>query len=87
MYLDKERLAKILETKLEEGYGVIENTEISSPECKVAIINMFEINATIEGLRNDTKEAKELNDFDNEMERIAVEKALAKNSDVEVNVG
>lgn len=87
MYLDKERLAKILENKLEEGYEVIENIGISSPECKVAIINMFEINATIEGLRNDTKEAKELNDYDAEMERIAVEKVLAKNSDVEVNVG
>lgn len=87
MYLDKERLAKILESKLEQGYDVIENIDISSPECKVAIINMFEINATIEGLRNDTKEAKELNDFDAEMERIAVEKVLAKNSDVEVNVG
>lgn len=87
MYLDKERLAKILENKLEQGYDVIENIDISSPECKVAIINMFEINATIEGLRNDTKEAKELNDYDAEMERIAVEKVLAKNSDVEVNVG
>lgn len=84
MYLDKERLAKILESKLEQGYDVIENIDISSPECKVAIINMFEINATIEGLRNDTKEAKELNDYDKEMEKIAIEKALAKNSDIEV---
>ena len=88
MFLDNEKLVEILKNKLEEGYNVIAKTKISSPECKTAIINMFEINATIEGLTNSTKEAKELNDFDKEMKRIQkekVKKALAKNKDIEVS--
>lgn len=78
--IDRERLANILKQKLEEGYGVVENVSIASEDCRRAIVNMFEIEGTIKGLLNLTKEAKELNGYDAE-----VEKALSKNKDVDFN--
>lgn len=78
--IDRERFANILKQKLEEGYKVVEEVSIASEDCRRAIVNMFEIEGTIKGLLNLTKEAKELNDYDAE-----VEKALSKNKDVEYN--
>lgn len=78
--IDRERFANILKQKLEEGYGVVENVSIASEDCRRAIVNMFEIEGTIKGLLNLTKEAKELNEYDAE-----VEKALSKNKDVDFN--
>lgn len=85
--IDKERFVEILKNKLEEGYEVVKNVNIASEDCRRAIVNMFEIEGTIKGLTNATPEAKELNDFDAEMERLQIEKALAKNTDVEVEMG
>lgn len=79
--IDKERMVNILEKKLEEGYGVVENVSIASEDCRRAIINMFEIEGTIKGLTNATEEARELNRYDEE-----VEKALSKNTDIEVEI-
>lgn len=78
--IDRERFANILKQKLEEGYGVVENVSIASEDCRRAIVNMFEIEGTIKGLLNLTKEAKKLNEYDAE-----VEKALSKNKDVDFN--
>lgn len=79
--IDKERMVRILENKLEEGYSVVENVSIASEDCRRAIINMFEIEGTIKGLTNATEEARELNRYDEE-----VEKALSKNTDIEVEI-
>ena len=49
--LDKERLANVLEEKLEEGYEVIRNMTVADREFPNACCSMFDIERTIKQLR------------------------------------
>lgn len=91
--INNEKLISILESKIEEGYGIIEELDISSKDFETAILNLFQCQATIKGLKNEGKEVQELNAYDKAVERNEVvelksneeiEKALSKNKDVEI---
>ena len=74
--IDREKMKELCIKKIEEGYKVIEELNIRDKDCVTAIVNVFELEKTINDL--DAKEK-----FDAEMTP-KVKAALEKNEEVEV---
>lgn len=81
-YIDKDKIIKIIEEKIDEGYEILRKTTIENKEIGRMFMDMFELNKTLDQLKQEEA-------FDKEM---GVEKApqevldaLAKNKEVEVN--
>lgn len=75
--LNKEKMIEILTNKIEEGYSIIESLKINDKEFSTAVVNMFEIDKTINQLQQEK-------DFDEEMinKQEQIEKTLSKNEEV-----
>lgn len=85
--LDKERLANVLEEKLEEGYEVIRNMTVADREFPNACCSMFDIERTIKQLRKvDEEESFEKAMQEEPIQLKGVKEALAKNEDMEVEL-
>lgn len=85
--LDKERLANVLEEKLEEGYEVIRNMTVADREFPNACCSMFDIERTIKQLRKtDEEESFEKAMREEPIQLKGVKEALAKNEDMEVEL-
>lgn len=85
--LDKERLANVLEEKLEEGYEVIRNMTVADKEFANACCSMFDIERTIKQLRKtDEEEGFEKAMQEEPIQLKGVQEALAKNEDMEVEL-
>lgn len=74
--IDREKMINLMKEKIEEGYKVVEELNIRDKDCVTAIVNIFELEKTINDL--DTKEK-----FDAEMTP-EVKAALEKTEEVEV---
>lgn len=74
--IDREKMINLMKEKIEEGYKVVEELNIRDKDCVTAIVNIFELEKTINDL--DAKEK-----FDAEMTP-EVKAALEKNKEVEV---
>lgn len=77
-YIDKERIIKIIKDKIDEGYEIIEKTNLENKEIGRIIMDMFQLDKTLDQLEQEDS-------FDKEMMSDEVKKALDKNIDVEVN--
>lgn len=73
-YIDKERIVKLIKEKIDEGYEIIEKTNLENKEIGRMFMDMFELDKTLDQIEQE-------NNFDKEME---VKKALSKNKEVEV---
>ena len=81
--VNRELMIKLMKEKIEEGYKAIEELDITDQKCVQAIVNVFELEKTINDLQ-----AKD--DYDKEMsekEKKEIQEALAKNTPVEVEIG
>lgn len=76
--IDRELMINLMKEKIEEGYEAIRNTNITQKECVQAIVNVFELEKTINDVMDKDR-------FDKEMTP-EVKAALDKNADVEVEV-
>lgn len=77
-YIDKERIIKIIKDKIDEGYEIIEKTNLENKEIGRIIMDMFQLDKTLDQLEQEEN-------FDKEIMSDEVKKALDKNIDVEVN--
>ena len=77
-YIDKERIIKIIKDKIDEGYEIIEKTTLEDKEIGRIIMDMFQLDKTLDQLQQEES-------FDKEMINEEVKKALDKNKEVEVN--
>ena len=88
--LDKERLANILEDKLNEGYSIINGMTVADKEFANACCSMFDIERTIKQLRKTDEEVAFEQAMTSEPIQLKpakeVEEALAKNEDMEVEL-
>lgn len=50
-YIDVEKLCKLLESKIEQGYAEIEKLPITDTGCARAVVNMLEFDTTIQQLK------------------------------------
>lgn len=73
-YIDKERIVKLIKNKIDEGYEIIEKTNLENKEIGRMFMDMFELDKTLDQIEQE-------DNFDKEME---VKKALSKNKEVEV---
>ena len=76
-YIDKERIVKLIKEKIDEGYDIIKNTNLENREIGRMFMDMFELDKTLDQIEQE-------NDFDKEMEKDEIQKALSKNKEVEV---
>ena len=74
-YIDKERIVKLIQEKIDEGYDIIEKTTLENKEIGRMFMDMFELDKTLDQIEQE-------NNFDKERDEI--EKALSKNKEVEV---
>ena len=78
--IDREKMKELCIKKIEEAYKVIEELNIRDKDCVTAIVNVFELEKTINDL--DAKTA-----YDEEMtrkEKEAMKKIIEKTEEVEV---
>ena len=78
--IDREKMKELCIKKIEEGYKVIEELNIRDKDCVTAIVNVFELEKTINDF--DAKTA-----YDEEVarkEKEAMEKIIEKTEEVEV---
>lgn len=81
--IDRDLMISLMKEKIEEGYKAVKELPITDKECVQAIVNIFELEKTINDLDAKTK-------FDNEMsekEQKEIQDALAKNDPVDVEIG
>lgn len=76
-YIDKERIIKIIQEKIDEGYEIIEKTTLENKEIGRIIMDMFQLDKTLDQLQQE-------HDFDEEIGKEEIQKALSKNKEVEV---
>ena len=74
--IDREKMINLMKEKIEEGYKVVEELNIRDKDCVTAIVNIFELEKTINDL-----DAKEKSDAEMTPK---VKAALEKNEEVEV---
>lgn len=77
-YIDKQRMIALIKEKIDEGYDLIQRTNIENKEIGRMFMDMFELNKTLDQLEQEEA-------FDKEMANKEIEDALSKNKDVEVN--
>ena len=76
-YINKERIIKLIQDKIEEGYDIIEKTTLENKEIGRMFMDMFELDKTLDQIEQE-------DNFDKEMEKEEIQKALSKNKEVEV---
>ena len=75
MIINKQMMITILKEKIEEGYDIIRSKKIDDKDFGTAVVNMFELEKTIQDLEQ--KDA-----FDKEMgEKDEIKEALSKNTE------
>lgn len=72
-YINKERIIKLIQDKIDEGYDIIERTNLENKEIGRMFMDMFELDKTLDQIEQEDK-------FDKE----EIQKALSKNKEVEV---
>lgn len=77
-YIDKERIIKIIQEKIDEGYDIIKNTTLENKEIGRIIVDFIRLDETLEQLQQE-------HNFDEEISNKEIKKALSKNEEVEVN--
>ena len=77
-YIDKQRMIALIKEKIDEGYDLIQRTNIENKEIGRMFMDMFELNKTLDQLEQEEA-------FDKEMANKEIEDALSKNKEVEVN--
>ena len=81
--VDRELMIKLMKQKIEEGYKAIEELDITDQKCVQAIVNVFELEKTINDLNAKTEYDKEMS----EKEKKEIQAALDKNTSVELEIG
>ncbi len=76
-YIDKERIVKLIKEKIDEGYDIIEKTNLENKEIGRMFMDMFELDKTLDQIEQE-------DNFDKEMGKDEIQKALSKNKEVEV---
>ena len=76
-YINKERIIKLIQDKIDEGYEIIEKTTLENKEIGRMFMDMFELDKTLDQIEQE-------DNFDKEMEKEEIQKALSKNKEVEV---
>ena len=77
-YIDKQRMITLIKEKIDEGYDLIQRTNIENKEIGRMFMDMFELNKTLDQLEQEEA-------FDKEMGNKEIQDALNKNKEVEVN--
>ena len=81
-YIDKERIIKLIQDKIDEGYEIIEKTNLENKEIGRMFMDMFELDKTLDQIEQEDNFDKEAKERKEEQEEI--KKALSKNKEVEV---
>lgn len=79
-YIDKERIVKLIKEKIDEGYEIIEKTNLENKEIGRMFMDMFELDKTLDQIEQEDNFDKEMSEKDKE----EIKKALSKNKEVEV---
>lgn len=77
-YIDKQKMIALIKEKIDEGYDLIQRTNIENKEIGRMFMDMFELNKTLDQLEQEEA-------FDKEMADKEIKDALSKNKEVEVN--
>lgn len=80
--IDRDLMINLMKEKIEEGYEVIKKLPITDKECVQTIVNIFELEKTINDLDAKTRFDKEMS----EKEQKEIQDALAKNDPVDVEM-
>ena len=81
--INRELMINLMKEKIEEGYEVVKKLPITDKDCVQTIVNIFELEKTINDLDDKDKYDKEMS----EKEKKEIQAALAKNTPVEVEIG
>ena len=79
-YINKERIVKLIKEKIDEGYEIIEKTNLENKEIGRMFMDMFELDKTLDQIEQEDNFDKEMLEKDKE----EIQKALSKNKEVEV---
>lgn len=79
-YIDKERIVKLIKEKIDEGYDIIEKTNLENKEIGRMFMDMFELDKTLDQIEQEDNFDKEMSEKDKK----EIEEALSKNKEVEV---
>ena len=79
-YINKERIVKLIKEKIDEGYDIIEKTNLENKEIGRMFMDMFELDKTLDQIEQEDNFDKEMSEKDKE----EIQKALSKNKEVEV---
>ena len=81
--IDRELMINLMKEKIDEGYKAVKELPITNKDCVQAIVNIFELEKTINDLNAKNEYDKEMS----EKEKKEIQDALAKNTPVEVEIG
>lgn len=79
-YINKERIIKLIQDKIDEGYDIIEKTTLENKEIGRMFMDMFDLDKTLDQIEQEDNFDKEMSEKDKE----EIQKALSKNKEVEV---
>ena len=79
-YINKERIVKLIQEKIDEGYDIIQNTTLESKEIGRMFMDLFELDKTLDQIEQEDNFDKEMSQKDKD----EIQKALSKNKEVEV---
>ena len=79
-YIDKERIVKLIKEKIDEGYDIIEKTNLENKEIGRMFMDMFELDKTLDQIEQEDNFDKEMSEKDKK----EIKDALSKNKEVEV---
>ena len=80
-YIDKEKIVKLIKEKIDEGYEIIEKTNLENNQIGRMFMDMFELDKTLDQIEQEDNFDKEMS----EQEKKEINDALSKNKEVEVN--
>lgn len=79
--IDRDLMIKLMKEKITEGYEVIKKLPITDKDCVQTIVNIFELEKTINDLDAKSRFDKEMTKEDKE-----IQAALDKNTPVDVEI-
>lgn len=79
--IDRDLMIELMKEKITEGYEVIKKLPITDKDCVQTIVNIFELEKTINDLDAKTRFDKEMTKEDKE-----IQAALDKNTPVDVEM-
>lgn len=79
--IDRDLMIELMKEKITEGYEVIKKLPITDKDCVQTIVNIFELEKTINDLDAKTRFDKEMTKADKE-----IQAALDKNTPVDVEI-